>query len=357
MSTNSTIEHILNLAKWAPSGDNTQPWRFEIINEHQVNVHGFDTRKECVYDFRGHASHIALGALIENICIAATCHKLRADVTERPDCSDEHPVFEVKFVSSPGVDVNPLHDQIRLRSVHRRPYKTTPLTPEQKSALEKSLGASHRVVWLEGLQNRFAMARLVSAAGKLRLTIPEAYLVHRNIIQWNSQFSEDKVPDQAIGLDRMSLHLMRWALTSWERVDFFNTFLAGTLLPRIQLDIIPALACAAHFILLAESIPSSVADYVTGGRAMQRFWLTATKLGLQLQPEMSALIFRNYATNGVIVSTKPGAQRAANTISIKFNGLAGNKQLGNQAIFMGRLGKSPPPIARSLRLSLERLFL
>ena len=24
---------ILDLARWAPSGDNTQPWRFEIVDE------------------------------------------------------------------------------------------------------------------------------------------------------------------------------------------------------------------------------------------------------------------------------------------------------------------------------------
>jgi nitroreductase len=26
-------EQILDLARWAPSGDNTQPWRFEIKGE------------------------------------------------------------------------------------------------------------------------------------------------------------------------------------------------------------------------------------------------------------------------------------------------------------------------------------
>jgi hypothetical protein len=65
---------------------------------------------------------------------------------------------------------------------------------------------------------------------------------------------------------------------SWKRVEFFNSFLAGTLAPRIQMDFIPSLACGAHFVILADHKPESFDDYISAGRAVQRFWLTATKL-------------------------------------------------------------------------------
>jgi nitroreductase len=350
------MESILELAKWAPSGDNTQPWRFEIIDAQHVNVHGFDTRKDCVYDFQGHASHIALGALLENIALAASGFGHQAEIQERPGCPDDHPVYEVQFNPAPGMQPDPLRDQIRLRSVQRRPYRTTPLTLAQKAALSKAPGPDYELRWLESFSDRMAMAGLVSAAGKLRLTIPEAYTVHTRIIAWNAQFSEDRVPDQAIGLDALSLRLMRWVLGSWARVDFFNTYLAGTLSPRIQLDIIPSLACAAHFFLLSRTTPSSVADYVASGRAMQRLWLTATQLGLQLQPEMSPLIFRNYAVRGESVSIKPGARQESQNITNKFNRLAGGERNGDRAVFMGRIGSAPVAQARSLRLTLDRLM-
>ena len=44
------VESILDHARWAPSGDNSQPWRFEVISDVHVVVHGFDTRNHCVYD-------------------------------------------------------------------------------------------------------------------------------------------------------------------------------------------------------------------------------------------------------------------------------------------------------------------
>ena len=59
------LEAILDLARWAPSGDNTQPWRFEIKDARRLVVHGFDTRAHCVYDLDGHPSQISLGALLE----------------------------------------------------------------------------------------------------------------------------------------------------------------------------------------------------------------------------------------------------------------------------------------------------
>jgi hypothetical protein len=35
------MEHILDLARWAPSGDNTHRWRFEIRSERHLVIHGF----------------------------------------------------------------------------------------------------------------------------------------------------------------------------------------------------------------------------------------------------------------------------------------------------------------------------
>ena len=63
---------VLELARWAPSGDNSQPWRFSVDGQDRITVYGHDTRAHCVYDLDGRPSQISLGALIESIAIAAT---------------------------------------------------------------------------------------------------------------------------------------------------------------------------------------------------------------------------------------------------------------------------------------------
>ncbi len=348
------VEAVLDLARWAPSGDNEQPWRFERVGPDRVVVHGYDTRDACVYDLDGSASQIALGALLETMSIGASRHGLRIEASRRPDSPVERPLFDVRFVDDPSVAVDPLHAFIETRSVYRRPLKTRALTPAEASALAASVGPDHALAWRGGARERRRMAGLLFRSAKLRLTIPEAYRVHRDAIAWGERFSDDRVPERAVGMDPVSAVLMRWVMRSWPRVLFFNRYLAGTWLPRIQLDVLPGLACAAHFVLFARRPPLGIDDLVDGGRRMQRLWLTATSLGLQLQPELTPLIFARYSASGLAFSSLPDAPEAAARIAAELRGIVGDDVVP-RAIFMGRVGEGPAAASRSLRLSLARL--
>jgi hypothetical protein len=127
------------------------------------------------------------------------------------------------------------------------------------------------------------------------------------------------------------------------------------LLPRIELDLLPALRCAAHFILLRNEAPRGIDDNVDAGRAVQRFWLTATKLGLQLQPEMTPLIFSHYVHQGIPLSQVIPAVQRAKRLATVLDGLTGNQSA--RVMFMGRIGHGQPPRARSRRRSLTNLEL
>jgi sulfur-carrier protein adenylyltransferase/sulfurtransferase len=349
----TVMEQILDLARWAPSGDNSQPWRFEIVNEAHVVIHGFDTRDHCVYDLDGRPSQIALGAMLETVSIAASRHGLRTMMQRRMGLPETTPTFDIFFESDLHLQADPLIPFIVKRSVQRRPMRTRPLTSEEKQALEAAVGDAYRIIWIEGFGNKWRMARLMFANAKLRLTIPEAYEVHRTIIEWNARFSEDRVPDQALGLDPLTLRLMHWVMQSWKRVAFFNTFLAGTWAPRIQMDLIPGLACAAHFSLLAHKAPETIDDYVAAGRKVQRLWLTATSLGLQLQPEMTPLIFGRYTREERRFSRSASAWSQAQQLAGHLKKVLENDT--SQAVFLGRLGHGASPWARSLRMSAKRL--
>jgi hypothetical protein len=348
------VAEILELARWAPSGDNTQPWRFEVVDAHHLVVHGFDTRDHCVYDLDGHPSQIAHGALLETLAIAASAHGLRAEIKRHPDSPDTRPDYVVTLVPDAGVTPDPLLPHVRQRSVQRRPLRTTPLTAAQKQALQDAVGPAYTVRWFEGAQ-RWRLARLMFDNARIRLTLPEAYPVHRDIIEWNARFSEDRVPDRALGLDAMTLRLMRWVMASWRRVAFFNTWLAGHLTPRIEMDLLPGLFCGAHFAILANKPPETVDDYVAAGRATQRFWLTATRLGLQLQPELTPLIFGRYVREGRQFSRLPAATRLADRLYRRLSALLPGNAV-EQAVFLGRVGQGRPAASRSLRRPLNNLL-
>ena len=100
---------------------------------------------------------------------------------------------------------------------NRRPFSRQPLGVRERIALEASVGAGYRVLRLEGKETLRKMVRLLFDNAEIRLTMPEAYPVHKTIIEWDAQFSRDRIPDQAVGLDPVALKLMRWVMASWER--------------------------------------------------------------------------------------------------------------------------------------------
>jgi hypothetical protein len=145
-------------------------------------------------------------------------------------------------------------------------------------------------------------------------------------------------------------------MKSWRRVHFFNTFLLGTLPPRVELDLIPGIACAAHFAIVADRPPGTIDDYTAAGRAMQRFWLTATQSGFFIQPEMTPLIFARYASSGVRFSRVQRVSRGAERVRADLAALLGEERV-SRAVFMGRIGAGPAPRARSLRRPLKDLMI
>ena len=100
----------------------------------------------------------------------------------------------------------------------------------------------------------------------------------------------------------------------------------------------------------------TIDDFIAGGRALQRFWLTADRLGLQLQPELTPLIFARYFRSQVRFSALPHMTRDAGRIAALLE-----KEIGRPAteaaVFMGRVGAGDAARARSLRLPIERLMM
>ena len=136
------------------------------------------------------------------------------------------------------------------------------------------------------------MAALNAFSAHIRLTIPEAFAVHNATIDWDATTSEDRMPGTALGAPWFFVPVMRSAMASWERVDFFNRYLAGTVMPRLFLDVASRVDLQRAFRAdRAQDDAKLPSDYVAAGRATQRFWLTATRLGFQVQPLYTPLVF------------------------------------------------------------------
>ncbi len=356
MSDRDTLLKILDLARWAPSGDNTQPWRFEIVGDNHIAIHGHDTREWCVYDFEGRPSFMAHGALLETLRIAATAYKLHASWSHRAGTPDTAPIYDVHLENDSNLKPDPLISSIETRTVQRRRMQTTPLTSNQREILRAAPGPGYNVEVTESFADRRKIAGLLWNNAHIRLTCPEAYQVHKQVIEWGARFSEDRIPSQAVGVDPMTERLMHWVMQSWERLNFFNQYLFGTIAPRIQLDYLPAIFCAGHLFIRVEKTPQTLIDFVAAGCAMQRVWLTCTAQGLYLQPEMTPIIFNWYASTETVVSRLKSVNQEVKKLATLFNSLTSDSKPLGHPVFLCRVGNSTEPNSRSKRLALKDLM-
>jgi molybdopterin/thiamine biosynthesis adenylyltransferase/nitroreductase len=355
----SEIEHILDLARWAPSGDNTQPWGFEIHGEDRVTVNV--TRKNIaddIYDYNeGQPTLVATGMLLETMRIAAS-RLGRALEWNYAGGEGLTRHISINLPRRNDVAPDPLFPYLTIRSVDRRAYRKTPLSLEHKAALEEAVGEEFDIQWRETFSARLSAAKINALATDIRLRLPEAYVVHRRIIDWERNFSPDGVPAQTIGLDTMTLRLMRWAMTSWNRADLMNR-IAGTAAPQLQLDILPGINCAAHFTIQRRE-PVAPADEIASllrvGQAVQRFWLRATAMGLSMQPAIAPIIFGFYAERGKAPDFNPGIKRKLMKLT---SALRRTEDFDtNMTMYRGRIGWAPRRVvtSRSVRRPLASLI-
>jgi hypothetical protein len=152
----------------------------------------------------------------------------------------------------------------------------------------------------------------------------------------------------------MTLKIMRWTVAKRARMEMSNRmgspFFAG-----LQMDFLPGIFSAAYFAFRLQREPAdAVPQLLRTGQAVQRFWLTATQLGLAMQPCQAALAFAHYgAANQAFTVSQAERGKAAKLARRVEKDLSGLQSL----IFLGRIGvpAKAGPDSRSLRRPLAEL--
>jgi hypothetical protein len=346
----------LEAAHWAPSGDNAQPWRFEVHDGDRFDV-CVHIEADNVYEYRhGEPTLISAGALLENIAIAAPAYGKRAR-WEYLGLTGEMHRIRVELQDDAAAVTPPLFGEIERRSVDRRPYQMRPLAEEDKLALSRSVGPEFSVEWHESLAVRRKIAALTRLATAIRLSIPETFEIHNRIVDWNRPYSPDAIPSRSLGVDSMTLKMMRWTLAKRARTEIANR-LGSPFFAGLQMDFLPGIFSAAYFALRlprrAEG-QEGVAQMLRLGQAAQRLWLTAASRGLVLQPCTATLAFAYYGRSGEPFTTSPAQRRQAAELARR-----ANRELSDleTLAFLGRIGFSRKAKleSRSLRVPLAQLI-
>ena len=350
------LETILNAARWAPSGDNAQPWSFEIVDEGNVRL-AVHVPPGNVYEYNdGEPSLLSAGGLLENVAIAspavgkdASWHYLGRDARA-------HQVA-LRFTDRAATAPHPLLSQIERRSVDRRPYRMKGLSAEDRRSLSDSAGPDVAIEWHSSASQRWRIASLAQMATDIRLRIPETFAIHNRIVDWERLESPDAIPSRALGLDAMTLTIMRWSLAKQSRTALVNR-LGSPFFAGLQMDLLPGLFSAAYcgFRVPARAVDAGEAasQLLRVGQAVQRFWLTATSLGLSMQPCVAPLAFSHYGSTQTPFTTSARERRTAAALARKTRSVFADPA---NLIFLARIGyPHGRPASRSTRIPLDRLI-
>ncbi len=118
------LKFLLNFAVLAPSGHNSQPWEFSIVNDATVDIFINKERSLKKGDPQGRLLLMSFGCLIENLLIAGDFFRVKPTINYFPSSNPLHVarvVFEYNGKTSNKKDH--LIFQITKRHTNRGPYK------------------------------------------------------------------------------------------------------------------------------------------------------------------------------------------------------------------------------------------
>ena len=350
------LERILDAAHWAPSGDNAQPWTFAVQDDTHFDVL-VRIEPGNVYEYRGgEPTLISAGTLLENITVAAAACGHRAHWQYQGQTGNTHRI-SIALQNDPSMGENPLMAEIQRRSVDRRPYRLQGLTAEDRSALAQAVGPEFSVEWHASLAERRKIAGLTRLATDIRLRIPETFDIHNKIVDWKETYSPHAIPSRALGVDAMTLKMMRWTLAKRARTQIANR-LGSPFFAGLQMDFLPGLFSAAYFALRYQQRSTQpqerISQLLRAGQAVQRFWLTASKRGLVLQPCLATLAFAHYGRSEEAFTVSQAERRKAADLARRVDRDLRDPET---LFFLGRIGYPTAKLeSRSLRLPLAQLI-
>jgi nitroreductase len=342
----ASINEILQLAVHAPSGDNSQPWRFEV-RDSVIDIHNLPEKDNPVLNYRQGGSYIAHGALVENIVLAAGKFGYAAEILPFPTPGNDVHTARIVLTKA-DVRPSPLVDCIPHRHTNRRPYRSDALDKEQLGLLMDCVRelSSNGEVSFAFTQEAAPKQTLGACASSIEQVVLENELLHGLLFKdvvW-SQAEESKLRS-GMFITTMELappqRLAFRMASRWKVMKALNLLGLSRLIAKQDAKLY-ATGAGMGVLLVREN--AGAKDFLLVGRALQRIWLTATQLGLHLQP-LAALVFAAMTLEGG--GEDKFSPKHADIIRANDRAIRETLKLGpdRRVAMMFRLGQAAPPSA------------
>src|SRR3989338_1529561 len=343
------IQKIIDAGIRAPSGENSQPWRFEIKNG-EIYLFNLPERDNSLYNWGQRGAYIAHGSLLQNMEIMAESEGYGLNFSIFPDSNRPNLVAKIS-VMPPTKTPGNLAEQIFQRATNRKPYKNYKLNENERRDLlnsENELRTKAKFILVE---EKNTIAELGSLAGNNERILFENEHLHHfffSHINWDAEEDAKK----SIGFYLKTLELPPPVQLGFK---LFKHWSVERVLNKIGFPKIIAIgngklygtASAFGAIIIDGDSPE---QYIEAGRLLQLIWLKLTKHGLSLQPLTGILFLMQGIKAGEADKLSTPHQELIKQIYNKIQNLFGTP---GTVVMMFRIGKADPPTAKSSRLKAQ----
>lgn len=344
------IKKILEASVNAPSGSNSQPWRFEIEKD-TIHIFALPEKDHPILNYRNRGTLIANGAMIENIIIASAEFGYKSLIEMFPDKNNPNLIAKIRLENS-QVDKDSLFSSISLRSTNRKLFDDKPLDENKKSELLSAVSEWEDKVRL--VDERGGMNQLGDALSKNEIVMLENKALHKLFFEeivWTDKEQEEK--KSGLYLKTMELKLpQQKALRLFKYWPIINVFNRLGLARSIAKENAGSYSSAA--LMGAILVNDNDADFVETGRIMERLWLKATQMGMGFQ----ILTGIPFLWQGLSVNGKEFSQKHINLIRDAYQKITSVYSVSDNKIptIIFRVGYGGEPTARSSKKIPEIVF-
>jgi hypothetical protein len=302
MISRETLQNILEAGVQAPSGGNSQPWRFQITNG-GLSVCMVPEKDHAILNFGNRGTILANGALVENMVIAARHFGIEPTVQPFPDSSKPNLVAKISLKEKKDHKDSEatIFWAIWKRVTNRKPFETKAIDEEIKKRLiespAKTLGTT--TISLKVTDDRHDIERLAAVASTNEAVMFADEQLHKLFFKelvWNEK--DERAKKAGLYIKTMELKPPQAAalrlFKHWRFMQFINKF--GAAKGIAQTNTKGYAACGLYGAVLCDNNDE---DFFNVGRVIERAWLTATAAGLSFHLQTGVnFLYQRVAAGG-----------------------------------------------------------
>jgi len=284
------VDDIINAAILAPSGGNFQPWFWVHKNNSLLLFNAVDSNPSFL-GFGNFASFIALGASLENAVLRAKQMKYDAVVKLFPDKNHPELAAQISFVNEEKTDPMQLFlaQGIKLRNTNRTLGKREPIEEsvlaELRNLINLEQGAD--LLLFTKKSELIEIADILGELEKLRLLEKTGQRDFAGEIRWTeeeNQFKRDGIDINTFDFSHAEIAGLKIAQQK-EVMDLIRKWEGGNAFKKLTIKSVDAASAIGILSVSGETL----ADYLNGGRLLERLWIMSNLKGLSFQPVTSSL--------------------------------------------------------------------